>query len=108
MEKSQVNRDYSQILEGTSRYEKLLILLLAAVLYVLHTRLFIFLFLALFTYPIAVFLFLKGAGVWIFVGTSVIHAAVFEATSIRWHERQYEVNYQKQAVKYILKKLKTT
>jgi hypothetical protein len=105
METPKIEREYTQILKGASRLERVLILLFTIVLYVAHTRFFIFLLLALFTYPVAIVLYLQGADKMIFVGTSVIHFVIFEATCMLWPERKTEMICQKEALAFIFKNL---
>lgn len=105
METPKVEREYTQILEGASRLERILILLFTMMLYVAHTGFFVFVLLGLFTYPVAIVLYLQGADKMIFPGTAVIHFVIFEATCMLWPERKTEMNFQKEALIFIFNNL---
>ncbi len=91
MEKTQVKRDYAQILEGTNRLEKLLILLLTGLLYIGHTRFFGFVFMAICTYPVAWLYYRHGASEVVFAGAAAIQLLVFEITDWFWSDRKQEL-----------------
>ncbi len=107
METSKIVTEYTQILKGSSRIEKVLILLFTIMLYVGHTRTFIFLFHSLFIYPLAVLLYLKGSGAVIFAGSVVIHLTISEGTCLLWSDRKTVMNYQKAAMIFVLNTLKS-
>ena len=91
MEKSQIEKDYKQILNGTNRLEKMLILLLTCLLYLCYTRFFGFVLMGVCTYPISWIYYQHRADVAVFAGTAVIHLLVFEITYWFWNDRKQEL-----------------
>jgi hypothetical protein len=106
MEKTQVKRDYAQILEGSNRLEKLLILLLTGLLYIGHTRLFGFVFWGVCTYPFAWLYYWHGANGAVFAGAAAIHLLVFEITYWFWSDRKQELKNLKLALTEIIHHIK--
>lgn len=106
MENSQIERDYAEILEGTNRLEKLLILLLTGLLYIGHTRFFGFVFMAICNYPIAWLYYRHGASGAVFAGAASIHLLVFEITYWFWNDRKQELKNLKLALTEIIHNIK--
>jgi uncharacterized membrane protein YedE/YeeE len=106
MEKTQIERDYDQILEGTSCLEKRLILLLTGLLYIGHTRIFGFVFMGVCTYPTAWLYYLHGASEAVFAGAAAIHLLVFEITYWFWNKRKQELKNLKLALTEIIHHIK--
>ena len=106
MNRSQVEQDYAQILEGTNRWGKLMILTLTGLLYMLYTRWFGFLFMGLCVYPIAWVYFLTGCNETIFAAAAATHMLIFEITYRNWNDRENELKYLDRALKFIHHHLK--
>lgn len=91
MENSQIERDYAQILEGCSEFERKLILLFTRILFSAHTKIFLLILYGFFTYPIAILFYLHGANKIVFLGAAVIHFSTLELICLLWPERQKDM-----------------
>jgi hypothetical protein len=101
MEKAQIEREYSEILMGCSKFEKGIILLLTGALYVVHSKIFLFILYGFFTYPIAIVFYLHGAGEILFGVTALIHFATLEVSCRFWPDRTAEMAKLKEAISVI-------
>lgn len=101
---TKIENEYAAILKDCSAIGKVVILALTALLYVVHSKPFLFVFYGLLTYPFAFFYYVKGADAFVFFGTALIHFITLELSCAIWPEREKELKHFQEAINFMIKK----
>jgi hypothetical protein len=106
MKNSAIYTEYQKILQDCSQNEKILILLLTLLMLICHTRVFVFICMGLFIYPVAVYFYLTGATPILFAEAFLIQCLASMAVCKNWPERKTEKSNQQEAFFIIFDNIK--
>ena len=101
-----LKRNNMSMMPDKYSFERNLILIFTTILYIGHSRLFLFLLFGFIEYSISLYMYLAGADKSIFIGSAIIHFFTLELTCWFWPERAIQMAELKNEIILMCKKHK--